>query len=151
MADVSSERPSPSDPTVSARMSRQAIRDTAPELRLRRTLFSRGHRYRVGRPVPGMRRCSIDIAFVGLQVAVFVDGCFWHRCPEHGTVPRSNGAWWARKLDANVQRDRRVDAALVDAGWTVVRIWEHEPTDDAAARVEQALRHDGFAPKVARR
>lgn len=70
---------------------------------------------------------------------VFVDGCFWHGCPEHGTSPRNNGAWWAEKLRKNVDRDRETDAYLRDAGWTVLRIWEHEDPDVAAQRVVGVL------------
>ena len=72
-------------------------------------------------------------------MAVFVDGCFWHRCPEHGTRPRTNADWWQAKLDRNVQRDRRVESALADAGWTVVRVWEHEPPTVAADRLAALL------------
>ena len=73
-------------------------------------------------------------------IAVFVDGCFWHRCPDHGTDPAANGAWWRAKLDANVSRDRDTDCRLAQAGWTVVRIWEHEPPAVAADRVMEELR-----------
>jgi DNA mismatch endonuclease (patch repair protein) len=74
-----------------------------------------------------------------------VDGCFWHRCPEHGSDPRRNGEFWRRKLDANVARDERVDAALAAAGWTVLRVWEHEPAGSAADRIIVALRRIGTA------
>jgi DNA mismatch endonuclease (patch repair protein) len=72
-------------------------------------------------------------------LAIYVDGCFWHACPAHGVLPRSNREWWRMKLDANVERDRRVSRALVDAGWEVVRVWEHENPAAAADRVEAAL------------
>jgi DNA mismatch endonuclease (patch repair protein) len=114
-------------------------RDSAPELALRRELHRRGRRFRVQRrPEPGLR-CTADILFARARVVVFVDGCFWHRCPEHGTDPVRNGSWWAAKLDANVARDRRNDAALAAAGWKVVRIWEHECVNEAADRVERAI------------
>lgn len=119
-------------------MARQATRDTAPELALRRAIHSKGLRYRVHfRPVPDLR-VTADIAFTRARVAVFVDGCFWHRCPEHGTLPRANATWWATKLDANVTRDRRADQELHRHGWTVVRVWEHTPTLEAAAAVVAA-------------
>ena len=110
-------------------------RDTGPELGVRRELHRRGLRYRVhGRPVPGLR-CRPDVIFTRARVAVFVDGCFWHVCPEHGTTPSANGDWWRRKLLANVERDRRNDTALTAAGWKVVRIWEHEDPVEASDRV----------------
>lgn len=112
---------------------------TAPELALRRALHARGHRYRVGLRVPGRSRRTIDIAFTRPSVAVFVDGCFWHACPEHATSPRSNATWWAEKLATNVARDRDTDAHLRDDGWSVVRVWEHELTRTAVELVEAAL------------
>lgn len=124
---------------TSSRMSRQARRDTKPEIELRRRLHSLGYRYRVNHPLPGMPRRRADLTFTAKRVAVFVDGCFWHGCPEHGTSPRNNGAWWAEKLRKNVARDRETDAALDVAGWCVVRIWEHENPDAATLRVVRAL------------
>ncbi len=106
---------------------------------LRRELHARGLRYRVQFKVTGLSRRTIDIAFTGRRVAVFVDGCFWHRCPVHATFPRSNARWWKDKLDGNVERDRRTDAALGELGWVVVRVWEHEDVVDAADRVARAL------------
>lgn len=107
-------------------MSRQQRRDTEPELLVRRILHSRGVRYRVDTaPEPGLR-CRADLVWRRLRLAVFVDGCFWHGCPEHATRPKANQAWWAQKLDANIARDRRIDAYLGNRGWTVMRFWEHE-------------------------
>ena len=131
--------PGASSSQVSARMSVAPRRDTAPELALRRALHAAGYRYRVVHPVPGNRRRSIDIAFTRARVAVFVDGCFWHGCPEHGTQPRANSAWWTSKLAANRARDEDTDRLLREAGWQVVRIWEHEGLDDAVAAVRAAL------------
>lgn len=116
-------------------MGSAARRDTGAELALRRALHSRGLRYRVTYPVPGQRRRTIDVAFTRAKVAVFVDGCFWHGCPEHGTMPRSNSEWWTTKLAANHARDRDTDRVLEAHGWTVVRVWEHESPDLAAMRV----------------
>lgn len=116
-------------------MERQARRDTRPEIELRRRLWGKGLRYRVDRPpLKGMRRRA-DVVFGPSKVAVFVDGCFWHSCPEHATLPKRNRRWWREKLDRNVERDRDTDRTLETAGWTVVRVWEHEDMDDAAARV----------------
>jgi DNA mismatch endonuclease (patch repair protein) len=88
-------------------------------------------------PLPGLR-CRPDIVFTRRHLAVFVDGCFWHRCPEHGSEPKANGDWWRRKLDANVARDRRNDAMLTAAGWTVLRLWTHEQLEDMVACVTKA-------------
>ena len=124
-------------------METQRRRDTGLELALRKALWARGLRYRVDyRVLPGLRRRA-DVAFIGSRVAVFVDGCFWHRCPDHGTTPRANRDWWVQKLEGNVQRDRDTDARLREAGWLVVRVWEHEDAASAVARVERAIRPRG--------
>ena len=130
-------------------MSRQRTRDTGPELAVRRRLHALGYRYRVDhRPLPDLRARG-DLVFTRARVVVFVDGCFWHRCPQHATSPRHNGSWWQAKLDANVARDRATDRRLVDAGWRVVRIWEHEPPDVAVERVTAALGPPRSAPRPA--
>jgi DNA mismatch endonuclease (patch repair protein) len=129
--------PLPLTAAVSRQMSRMPRRDTQPELALRRELHRRGLRYRVAPSgLPGRP----DIVFGRAKVAVFVDGCFWHRCPEHAVAPKNNAAWWSQKLDRNVQRDREKDVALVDLGWTVLHIWEHESPVGSADRVEAAWR-----------
>lgn len=120
-------------------MARAARRETAPELALRRALHADGYRFRVVHPVPGNRRRSIDIAFTRARVAVFVDGCFWHGCPVHGTQPRANSEWWTTKLAANRERDVDTDRLLREAGWQVVRVWEHEPVEQAVAAVVAAV------------
>lgn len=120
-------------------MSGAKRRDTAVELALRRELHRRGMRYRVVYPVPGQRRRTIDVAFTKARVAVFLDGCFWHGCPEHGTRPRSNSEWWRTKLAANRERDEDTDRLLRANGWTVVRVWEHEVAEVAADRVVEVL------------
>jgi DNA mismatch endonuclease (patch repair protein) len=136
------ELPIPSSDGVSRRMARQARTGTAPELLLRRELHRRGLRYRVhvGLPVAGLSRRRADVLFGPTKVAVFVDGCFWHACPTHGTAPASNAGWWSRKLAANVARDRDTDSRLTEAGWLAVRIWEHEAPLKAADRVEEVVR-----------
>ncbi|MDV7242925.1 MULTISPECIES: very short patch repair endonuclease [Rhodococcus] len=127
------------DPATSARMRAQRRRDTAPELGLRRELHRRGVRYFVDRaPMKGIRRRA-DLVFPRRKVAVYVDGCFWHSCPKHATFPKNNAQWWADKLAGNVTRDRDTDARLIESGWTVVRIWEHEDPIEAADRVQEAL------------
>lgn len=128
------------DDVTSRRMSRQRSRDTGPERALRSLLHCMGLRFRVHRrPVASLRR-EADLVFTGARVAVFVDGCFWHRCPEHATSPKANGSWWDAKLTANAARDQDTDRRLVDAGWTVVRVWEHEEPSTAAARVAAEVR-----------
>jgi len=115
--------------------------DTKPELALRRALHRLGYRYRKDYrlDLDGGRRVRPDIAFTARKVAVFVDGCFWHACPEHGSKPRANEWYWGPKLLRNVERDRINDAALILAGWTVVRLWEHVPLDEATGTVVTAL------------
>lgn len=81
----------------------------------------------------------VDVAFTAAKVAVFVDGCFWHRCPEHATMPKRNVEFWEPKLRRNVERDRIVDVALADAGWTVIRCWEHEAPSEVLPRIASAL------------
>jgi DNA mismatch endonuclease (patch repair protein) len=121
-------------------MQRQARRDTAPELALRRALYRLGLRYRVDvSPIPGMRSRA-DIVFAPRHVAVFVDGCFWHSCPDHGTIPKSNRDWWTRKLRANTERDRDIDKRLRTAGWHVIRVWEHEDAEGVARKIEPIVR-----------
>ncbi|MBE1597598.1 DNA mismatch endonuclease (patch repair protein) [Streptomyces stelliscabiei] len=125
----------PLSPAVSARMSRQVSKDTAAELAVRRLLHAAGLRYRVEFPVPGMARRRIDVAFTRAKVAVLIDGCFWHGCPEHATQPKSNAEWWRNKLDRNMARDRETTEHLTAAGWTVLRFWEHEAPEEVAVRV----------------
>lgn len=129
----------PSSPAVSARMSRQGSRDTAPEVAVRKLLHASGMRYRVNVPVPGMPRRTIDIAFPKVKIAVFLDGCFWHGCPEHATHPRVNAEWWRAKLDKNTARDLETTEHLAAEGWTVLRFWEHEVPDDVASAVRATV------------
>jgi DNA mismatch endonuclease (patch repair protein) len=116
-------------------MQRQLRKDTLPELELRRLLHAAGLRYRVSWPVPGLPRRTIDVAFTRRRIAVFVDGCFWHGCPVHGTLPRANAAWWANKIEANRRRDQQTTDHLSSLGWDVLRAWEHERPADVAQRV----------------
>ncbi|MFG2642772.1 very short patch repair endonuclease [Streptomyces sp. NPDC048370] len=119
-------------------MSRQGRRDTAPELAVRRLLHASGLRYRVNVPVPGMPRRTIDIVFGPAKIAVFLDGCFWHGCPEHATQPKANAEWWRTKLDKNMARDRETTQHLEAQGWTVLRFWEHESPTTVALTVSDA-------------
>jgi DNA mismatch endonuclease, patch repair protein len=121
------------------RMRSQRQRDTKGELELRSLLHRRGLRFRVHALLPGLRRRS-DIVFTRARVVVFVDGCFWHGCPEHGTWPKENADWWREKIEANQRRDRDTDARLTAAGWTVIRVWEHEDPTQAADQIVEFVR-----------
>lgn len=125
-------RPIPLNDSVSSQMQRMPRTRTKPEMQLRRELHRRGMRFRVNYPkLPGRP----DIAFTKLRLAVFVDGCFWHMCPLHSTMPRNNAEWWRIKLLRNVERDREKDDQLSVRGWHVLHIWEHEDTHEAADKV----------------
>jgi DNA mismatch endonuclease (patch repair protein) len=108
-------------------------RDTAPEVAIRRALHARGLRFRVDFPV--LRRTRADICFPRQRIAVYVDGCFWHGCPIHGTWPANNAEWWREKIERNRQRDAQTGQTLEEAGWTVMRFWEHEDPEIAAAAI----------------
>ena len=125
---------------TSERMSRQGRRDTSPELKIRRELHRLGLRYRLDKRPADSLRTRADIVFGPARIAVFVDGCFWHGCPEHATQPRNNATWWRTKIDANRNRDRRNTAALEEVGWHVVRVWEHDDAVEAARRIEELVR-----------
>lgn len=126
----------PPTPEVRDRMRRAGRADTAPEVDLRRLLFASGLRYRKDHaPIVGLRTRA-DVVFVSAKVAVYVDGCFWHGCPDHATWPKNNAEFWRTKIETNRERDRRVGEALAAAGWVVVRVWEHEAPGTAADRVK---------------
>lgn len=131
--------PGPSSSTVSERMSRLRRRDTRPEVAVRRLLHALGLRYRVAYAVPGQRRRTIDVAFTRQRVALFIDGCFWHGCPQHGTRPAANAEWWRTKIAANKARDADTSELLGEAGWVVLRFWEHEPPEVVADAVRQVV------------
>jgi DNA mismatch endonuclease (patch repair protein) len=133
----------PSSPEVSAQMSRFPRRDTVPEVAVRRLLHARGLRYRVNVPVPGLPRRTIDVAFTRLKIAVFIDGCYWHGCPDHGRMPRSNREWWTEKLRRNKARDIQTASHLEGLGWAVLRFWAHEDPLDVARDVEARARRSG--------
>lgn len=115
--------------------------NTKPEVALRSGLHAAGLRFRKDLRLDlGEVKVRPDIVFTRARVAVFVDGCFWHRCPIHGVMPKRNSEFWTPKLIRNVDRDREQDAALRNAGWTVVRVWEHVPVDDAVRMVADAAR-----------
>ncbi|GAA1181569.1 DNA mismatch endonuclease (patch repair protein) [Kitasatospora gansuensis] len=123
--------------SAARRRNMQAIRsrDTGPELQIRKLLHRQGLRYRVAtRPVPSLRRTA-DIVFGPVRLAVFVDGCYWHGCPEHYVAPKTNSGYWSDKVLRNMARDRDTDGQLRAAGWTVLRFWEHEPAEQCAVEI----------------
>lgn len=132
--------PEPSSEAARHRMVSVGQRDTAPELKIRSILHKMGLRYRVDHsPLEGMRRRA-DLVFCRLRIAVFIDGCFWHGCPIHGTYAKANAEFWCDKIEGNQRRDRDTDRKLIEAGWTVVRIWEHEDPKQAAEKIAHIVR-----------
>lgn len=123
--------------------------DTKPEVALRSNLHRRGLRFRKDFPIDSARRrVRPDIVFTKARVAVFVDGCFWHCCPDHHVTPRTNRDYWVPKLRRNVARDRETEALLASEGWWVVRVWEHESLEGAADRIASMVEkraHSGSA------
>lgn len=139
-ATIRPSSPVSSSPRVSAQMSALPRKDTKPEMAVRRDLFTRGHRYRIHLSVPGLSRRTMDIGFTRLKLAVFIDGCFWHGCPQHGMVPKSNSEWWVRKLDGNRFRDAETTSHLRALGWEVLRFWEHEIPSGVADTIDSWIR-----------
>ena len=122
---------------VSERMKRMPTKDSKPELHLRKAIYGLGFRYRLHRKdLPG----KPDIAFGAAKVAVFVDGCFWHNCPEHGTIPKNNREWWLEKFQRNRERDKRKDEQLKEKGWLPIHVWEHEDPDSAARNIKKLVK-----------
>lgn len=133
-------RPEPSSPEASRRMARVRQKGTSAELELRRALHALGLRYRLQVPILTKPRRVADIVFPGPRVAVFVDGCFWHGCPEHATWPKKNADFWREKIEANRARDADTNRRLEALGWKVVRVWAHEGAQDAAKRIAHIVR-----------
>lgn len=132
--------PQPTSTLATAVMRGNRKRDTRPEIALRRLLHAAGSRYRVNSLLQlGETRVRPDIVFRRKKIAVFIDGCFWHGCPRHGTRPKVNQHYWDPKIARNKARDRRNTRALRAAGWVVIRAWEHEPAPKVAARIGLAL------------
>ena len=124
---------------ASLRMAATRGRDNNRELMMRSKLHRQGLRFRVHYQVPGNRRRTIDIAFPAVRIAVFLDGCFWHGCAQHGTIPSTNQIWWLAKIETNKMRDADTDRLLDLAGWTVMRIWEHTLLEEACQQVVHAV------------
>jgi DNA mismatch endonuclease (patch repair protein) len=139
--NATSRKPPASTPGTQKSMRANRRTGTKPELALRKELHCRGLRFRKDFPIRlDGAWARPDIVFTRAKVAVFLDGCWWHGCSEHGMRPRRNAAFWNDKIDETIRRDHRVTAALTDAGWIVIRVWEHEPIADAAKRIERAVR-----------
>lgn len=115
-------------------------RDTSPEIAVRRLVHATGLRYRVDFRLDLRRRIRPDIVFTRARVAIFIDGCFWHTCPLHGAMPKLNATYWQPKLARTVARDREADLTLTEAGWLVLRYWEHEDPAVVANQIETAVR-----------
>ncbi|MFI5537945.1 very short patch repair endonuclease [Nocardia sp. NPDC051900] len=132
--------PAPLNEGRSRNMRANRRTDTKPEMRLRSALHRLGYRFRKDLRLDlGTAKIRPDIVFTARRVAVFVDGCFWHVCPEHGRQPATNEWYWTPKLKRNIERDKAADIALVHAGWKVVRLWEHEGLDASVEAVLRAL------------
>lgn len=130
----------PSSLAARHRMEAAKPRDTAPERALRSKLHKRGLRYRVDvKPAEKLNRRA-DIVFRSTKVAVFVDGCFWHGCPKHGTWPKQNAEFWKKKIETNIERDKNTNILLRKNGWKVIRIWEHEDLEKAAQEISKTIR-----------
>jgi len=132
--------PIPSSELASRRMAMTGQRDTSAEMRIRHRLHGMGFRYRVDFPVLERPRRRADLAFTRARVAVFVDGCFWHGCPEHGTWPKANADFWREKIETNIERDLDTNQRLDAKGWKVIRVWEHEDPAKAAKQIAMAVR-----------
>jgi len=139
-------RVSPSSHEASLRMARVRQKGTDAELYLRKELHARGLRYRLHVPLLTKPRRVADIVFSSARIAIFVDGCFWHGCPEHASWPKSNAQFWRDKIETNRSRDADTDRRLRASGWRVVRVWSHESACDAAERIEYIVRVGERAP-----
>lgn len=121
------------------RMEATSGRDNPRERMLRSVLHRRGLRFRLHRRLLTNSRRTVDIVFPRARIAIFVDGCFWHGCPSHGTWPKNNAEWWREKIEANIARDRDTDRRLLEQGWTVLRVWEHETVEFAVDCIDRAV------------
>ncbi len=122
-------------PAVRRRMQRTLARDNPFEKSVRSLVYASGLRYRIHYPLPGLKRCTCDLALPGLKIAIFLDGCFWHGCPVHPPMVKKNAEFWFQKIDRNRKRDVQVTEFLVSNGWTVLRFWEHEQVENIAQSI----------------
>lgn len=136
---------------VRRRMQRTARQDNPFERAVRSLLHARGLRYRIHYQIPGLKRTTCDIAFPGLKIAVFLDGCFWHGCVIHPPSVKKNTDFWLEKIERNRVRDARATAHLAGIGWTVLRFWEHETAEDIAGAISSAVSNTNAASPGLRR
>lgn len=144
-SDSESTWAAPPDSWASSAATRRSMqgnrsRDTQPELAVRRLVHAAGLRYYVNRRIPGVTRRSADLVFPRTKVAVFIDGCFWHGCPKHYIRPKTNPDYWTAKIEGNRRRDAATDQELAEAGWLVLRFWEHQPALEVASKITDAVR-----------
>lgn len=140
--DVKGLRPQAASALTHRKMAAVGRKDTPQEVAIRKELFRLGCRYKLHfRPLKDFR-WTADIAFTKPKLLVFVDGCFWHGCPIHGSLPKTNREWWTAKIGRNVERDAEATRVLTARGWTVMRVWSHEAPSEAAKRIVQVLRPD---------
>jgi DNA mismatch endonuclease, patch repair protein len=142
-AGIAGVLPYPQPTSVAAQKTMCANRrtDTGPEIAIRSLLQRSGHRFRKDLPIQaGGKKVRPDIVFTRQRVAVFIDGCFWHRCPDHGLIPIRNNSYWRPKLEGNAQRDKLVNQSLQSAGWRVLRFWEHTPAERMLQSIAECLR-----------
>lgn len=144
-------RPVSSSSAASRRMAKVRQKGTGAEVALQQEMYRIGLRYRISYEVLRKPRRVADVAFPGRKIAVFVDGCFWHGCPEHATWPKQNAEFWREKIEANRRRDTDTNERLRSLGWTVLRFWSHEAPHEAARVVVHAValadsKHRGHAP-----
>lgn len=130
----------PVSPAVRRNMQANRGRDTGPEMLIRSALHAMGLRFRVAQPLPFDRRRRADITFTRVGLYVFVDGCFWHHCPEHFVTPKTRTDFWMTKILGNEARDAETNERIRQAGGTVIRIWEHDDPTEAVARITKAYR-----------
>ncbi|MFJ6113684.1 very short patch repair endonuclease [Agrococcus sediminis] len=128
-----------SNASATAIMRANVRRDTKPEIAVRRLLHAAGLRYRVDvAPLSSDKRRRADIVFTRKKIAMFIDGCFWHGCPQHFVLPKANADYWKPKIARNRERDSETTARLEEEGWLALRFWEHEEPADVARRVVEA-------------
>jgi len=147
----SMERPDPSSNAASRRMARVRQKGTRAELELRRALHGRGLRYHLQVPLLSNPRRVADIVFPSARLAIFVDGCFWHGCPDHASWPKANAESWRNKIERNRERDIDTARRLETLGWRVMRIWAHENAAVAADRISRVVRDRHDTQSYARR
>lgn len=135
--------PKPTSTATVSVMKANKRANTQPEVLIRKYLHGAGFRFRKDYNIKvGKKNLRPDIVFTKLKIAVFIDGCFWHSCPSHGHIPKSNIHYWEPKLKKNIQRDKDTDKALKDAGWKIVRIWEHVPVREASKQIIMTINHE---------